>query len=158
MDAAKQRFSLMPADVLTDYAQFSPPALAARAIRLASQFRMADRVQPTVNLIISNVPGPREPLYLAEAELLHYYPVSGVGDGMGLNITVVSYLDSLDFGLVACRELVPDVDDLAQMLVDEIDSLAEAAGVAEGPPPVAPAKPAKKPAKKPTKKSATKKG
>ena len=88
------------------------------------------RLAPTAgNLTISNVPGPREPLYAAGAKLLHYYPVSTIVDGQGLNITVQSYLDSLDWGLVACRELVPDVADLLDDIVAEIDALAEAAGV-----------------------------
>jgi diacylglycerol O-acyltransferase / wax synthase len=129
VELAKGRFSLLPADSLTDYAQFSPPALASRAIRLASRLRIADRMNPPFNLVISNVPGPRQPLYLAGAQLLHYYPVSTITDGQGVNITVQSYLDSLDFGLVACRELVPDVDDMADLLVDEIRVLQDAAGV-----------------------------
>jgi diacylglycerol O-acyltransferase / wax synthase len=129
MEVAKGRFALLPADILTDYAQFSPPALASRAIRLASRLRIADRMNPPFNLVISNVPGPRQPLYLAGAQLLHYYPVSTITDGQGVNITVQSYLDSLDFGLVACRELVPDVDDMADLLVDEIRVLQDAAGV-----------------------------
>jgi hypothetical protein len=52
--------------------------------------------------------------------MLHYYPVSTIVDGQGLNITVQSYLDTLDFGLVACRELVPDLDHLGDLLVDEL--------------------------------------
>ena len=94
MEVAKERFALLPADVLTDYTQFSPPALATRAIRLASRLRIADRLNPPFNLVISNVPGPREPLYLAGAKLLHYYPVSTITEGQGVNITVQSYLDS----------------------------------------------------------------
>jgi diacylglycerol O-acyltransferase / wax synthase len=61
--------------------------------------------------------------------MLHYYPVSTILDGQGLNITVQSYLDSLDFGLVACRELVPDLWDLVDAIVDELGLLAKAADV-----------------------------
>jgi diacylglycerol O-acyltransferase / wax synthase len=82
-----------------------------------------------VNVTISNVPGPRQPLYTAGAQMLHYYPVSTIVDGQGLNITVQSYLDSLDFGLVACRELVPDLWDLVDAIVDELSLLAKAADV-----------------------------
>ena len=128
METAKDRFTLLPADMLTDYAQFSPPALATRAIRLATRLRVADRLNPPFNLVISNVPGPREPLYLAGARLLHYYPVSTITEGQGLNITVQSYLDSLDFGLVACRDLVPDLEHLADLLLAEIEALARACG------------------------------
>jgi hypothetical protein len=98
-------------------------------MRLAFRLRLADRVNLPGNLVISNVPGPRQPLYAAGARLLHYYPVSTIVDGQGLNITVQSYLDMLDFGLVSCRELVPDVWALCDYIVDDLESLAKAAGV-----------------------------
>ena len=58
-----------------------------------------------------------------------YIPISIVTDGMGLNITVHSYLDRLDFGLIACRELVPDLWDLLDMHFDEIALLCDVYGV-----------------------------
>ena len=76
---------------------------------------------------ISNVPGPNVPVYLCGARLIAHYPVSVVTDGQGLNITLVGYLGQLHFGLVACRELVPDIDMLAGYLVDELAVLAQAA-------------------------------
>jgi len=85
--------------------------------------RVADRLNPPFNVVISNVPGPRQPLYAAGARMKHFYPVSTVTDGQGLNITVQSYTDTLDFGLVSCRELVPDLWDLLQMCLDEVQSL-----------------------------------
>jgi hypothetical protein len=60
--------------------------------------------------------------------MAHYYPVSTIVDGQGLNITVQSYCDVLDFGLVGCRELVPDLETLADLIVDEIALLAKAVG------------------------------
>lgn len=128
MEGAKERFSLMPADVLTDASQFSPPAVATRAIRLATRLRIADRMNPPFNLVISNVPGPREPMYLAGARLQHYYPISTIAEGNGLNITVQSYEDTLDFALVSCRELLPDLADLADLVIEEIDTLLVASG------------------------------
>ena len=120
MVAAKGQFDLIPAEMISDIAQLAPPALATRAIRMASRMRIADRMNPPVNVVISNVPGPRAPLYLAGAKMKHFYPVSTVTDGQGLNITVQSYLDTLDFGLVSCRELVPDLWDLVDYCVDEV--------------------------------------
>jgi len=120
MEAAKQQFDMLPADLIADATQFTTPALATRAIRMAAAMRISDRMNPPVNLVISNVPGPRQPLYMAGARLEHFYPVSTVVDGQGLNITVQSYLDTLDLGLVACRELVPDLEHLADLCVDEI--------------------------------------
>lgn len=123
MNEAKERFTLMPADLITEYADFSPPALAIRAARVASQLRVADRVRPPFNLVISNVPGPRRPLTLDTAPLQHYYPISTIADGQGLNITLQSYQDRLDFSIVADRELVPDSDHLADLLEQEFARL-----------------------------------
>lgn len=128
MDQAKDRFLLMPADTLTDFAEFPPPALAARGSRMATRLRIADRMRPPFNLVLSNVPGPRQPLYMAGACLAHYYPVSAIGEGVGLNITVQSYQDTIDVALLACRELLPDLDDLADAIVEEVAVLGAAAG------------------------------
>jgi diacylglycerol O-acyltransferase / wax synthase len=127
MAAGKDVFNAIPAEMLTDFAQFPSPAVFTRAMRMS--FRLGDRLAPSANLVISNVPGPRQPLYAAGAKLLHYYPVSTIVDGQGLNITVQSYLDVLDFGLVSCRELVPDVDDLLGFIIDDMEALAKACDV-----------------------------
>ncbi|HST80617.1 MAG TPA: wax ester/triacylglycerol synthase family O-acyltransferase [Kineosporiaceae bacterium] len=119
MRVAKEQHAAIPARVLSDITQFSMPALTARASRLAAQLRLAERSTP-LNLVISNVPGPRNPLYFGGARMLATYPVSAIADGIGLNITVTGYGDGLGFGLVACRELVPDLDDLAGHLIDEL--------------------------------------
>ena len=126
MNAAKQRFDLMPVHLILELNQMTMPALATRAIRLAAATKILDRVNPPMNLVISNVPGPRQPLYAAGARMKHYYPVSTITDGQGLNITVQSYTDTLDFGLVSCRALVPDVSDLLQFCLDEVLLLKEA--------------------------------
>jgi WS/DGAT/MGAT family acyltransferase len=127
MVGAKALFDAVPADSLTDFASFPPPAVFARAMRTAT--RLTARLSPAVNLVISNVPGPRTPLYTAGARLAHYYPVSTIVDGQGLNITVQSYLDTLDFGLIACRELVPDVWDLTDMIIDDLRALGKVLAV-----------------------------
>jgi diacylglycerol O-acyltransferase / wax synthase len=129
MVEAKDQFDMIPADVLVDFAQFSPPALANRAMRMATSMRIADRFNPPVNLVISNVPGPRQPLFVAGAQMTHFYPVSTVTEGQGLNMTVQSYLDTLDFGLVACRELMPDLWTLVDYCVEEVGVLFEAGGI-----------------------------
>jgi diacylglycerol O-acyltransferase len=122
MRAAKDQHDAIPASLLADVSQFAMPVLANQAWRLSARLRLLERVSP-FNLIVSNVPGPRVPLYLAGAELLAYYPVSAVVDGQGLNITVMSYRDTLFFGLIACRDLVPDLDVMAGYLRDELDAL-----------------------------------
>jgi diacylglycerol O-acyltransferase len=123
MKVAKTQHAAVPAELLQDAAKFAMPALTAGAARAAAQMRIADVVNPPFNLVISNVPGPREPLYVAGARLLSSFPVSAIGDGLGLNMTVQSYLDDLDFGLVACRELVPDLWNLLDYLGDALEEL-----------------------------------
>jgi WS/DGAT/MGAT family acyltransferase len=127
MAAAKELSEAIPATILTDVTEFVPPALAAQASRLSSRIRMADRMNPPFNLTISNVPGPRIPLYLGGAAMEHFYPVSVVAEGQGLNMTVQSYLDNLDFGLVADRDLVPDLWDLCDLLEPAMQELLKAA-------------------------------
>ncbi len=78
---------------------------------------------PVTNLIVSNLAGPREKLYFHGAEMVAWYPVSQVGHGMALNITVLSYADRLYFGLVACRDSVPSMQRLALHLGEALDEL-----------------------------------
>jgi diacylglycerol O-acyltransferase / wax synthase len=142
MTNSKEIFQALPAERLTDFAEFPPPAVFARAMRLSSRLHLGSRLTPG-NLVISNVPGARRPLYAAGAQLLHYYPVSVITEGQGLNITVQSYLDRLDFGLVACPDLVPDVDGLLECILADIDALGEAQRTA-----AAAARPAARPEKR----------
>jgi WS/DGAT/MGAT family acyltransferase len=104
--SAKARHQAVPASLLTDSAAFIPPAVAALAAR--STIELLSRTRPPLNLVISNVPGPREHLFCAGAKLEALFPVSAILDGVGLNITVMSYLDHMDFGVVADRDRVDD--------------------------------------------------
>lgn len=122
---AKENLGALPADLLTDVAEFAPPAIFARASRVMA--RTANRIDPPFNLIISNVPGPQIPLYCGEAEMLTYIPVSAIADTQALNITIMTYNGRCDFGLVADRDAVPDLWDLCYMLVDALDELENAA-------------------------------
>ena len=119
---AEELFGALPAERLTDFAEFPPPAVFARAMRLSARLGLGSRLTPG-NVVISNVPGPRLPLYAAGAKLAHYYPISVITEGQGLNITVQSYLDTLDFGLVCCPKLVPDLEVLLDAILGEIDTL-----------------------------------
>jgi diacylglycerol O-acyltransferase len=132
MAQGKGQFDMVPAEAMVDMAEFALPAITEQASRVAARLRIADRTNSPVNVVISNVPGPRKPLYMGGARMKHFYPVSTVADGVGLNITVQSYMDTLDFGLVACRELVPDLEDLVDMHIAELHVLLSAAGVDKG--------------------------
>ncbi len=127
MKSAKRMQQAIPANLLQDFTQFATPNLAGQAARIVARTRIADRMNPPFNVVISNVPGPRHPLYLGGARMLTYYPVSAVAEGQGLNITVQSYLDHLDFGLIACRDLVPDVWDLVEDLEESFGELVRLA-------------------------------
>ncbi|HZT65136.1 MAG TPA: wax ester/triacylglycerol synthase family O-acyltransferase [Acidimicrobiales bacterium] len=124
---AKEEHHALGADTLRNWAEFATPALFARASRAYSQMRLADRHRPIHNVIISNVPGPPFPLYMAGARLVALAPLGPVMEGAGLNITVISYMDQIDVGLIACRELVPDLWDLADAFAVSMGELKKAA-------------------------------
>jgi len=81
------------------------------------------KTRPLFNLVISNVPGPRRPLYLAGARMEAFYPMSLLFKNDALNITLLSYDGWLNFGLTADRVAVPRMQDLALFLVDALDEL-----------------------------------
>ena len=108
MSAAKKRHRSLPASLMRDATDVIPPALFTSAARAMSRATGLPGVNQPVNLMISNVPGPSAPLYLAGARQRAQFPISGVKDGIGLNITVFSYQDSLEFGIVVDREQVDD--------------------------------------------------
>jgi len=85
------------------------------------------RLQRLANVVVSNVPGPSVPLYIAGARLRTWWPLSIVEHGLGLNITVMRYVDSLDFGVVAAQRLVPDAAPLVQALQAAFEALVAAA-------------------------------
>ena len=128
MNEAKLQMDVLPADDIAELAQVAPPLAATAAMRLQSRLRLADRMNLPTNVVISNVPGPRHALYFAGAKMTNYIPVSTIADDMGLNITVHSYLDRLDFGLISDRELIPDLWDLVDLHIDEIERLFDATG------------------------------
>jgi diacylglycerol O-acyltransferase / wax synthase len=139
--AAKDRHRALPVSALQDIATFIPPAINARAARVALQLSANSALRPLYNLVISNVPGPPVLIYLAGARMEAQYPVSVITHGAGLNVTVMSYLDQMDFGVVADREQMPDADLVisgARDALAELDALVRDA-----------AKPAVKPRAKP---------
>jgi diacylglycerol O-acyltransferase len=117
---AKERHATQPPNIMQQANDLVPPVLFGLAMRTVLRLASSTALNPAANVIISNVPGPRTPRYLAGAYVLANYPVSTIVDGMALNITLFSYLDSLHIGLTADSDLVPDLDLLAKALVDEL--------------------------------------
>ena len=124
LTGAKKRFAQTPATLLHAYSTVLPQlfhGVASRAL-----FRAATIGAPPFNLFISNVAGPQLPLYTAGTAVTGLFPVSVVSDiGGGINITVLSYNGHLDFGILACRQMVPDVGDLADHLHDALAELTD---------------------------------
>ncbi len=124
MNEAKRHFEAVPATLLQDLSHVIPTALSGLAAR--TLFRLATVPGVLFNLFVSNVPGPQLPLYIAGATVEGIFPVSAVTDMTGgLNITLFSYEGDLDFGLIACREMVPDVWHLIGYLQDAMAELVE---------------------------------
>src|SRR3954453_3219183 len=115
---AKTRMGALPASLMTDATAFIPPAVHALAAR--TTIGILGRTRPPLNLVISNVPGPREPLYCAGAELQANFPVPPIVHGVGLNMTVLSYRDHLDFGIITDREQIDDAWELLDNLDDAL--------------------------------------
>ena len=121
--SAKEHHKAVPASLMQDATLFVPPAIHARASRVTLRLSARNAVSPIFNVVISNVPGSPTALYSAGPRLIANYPVSAVTDGMGLNITVLSYEDRLDFAIVADRDQVPDAWPLMDALGSALDEL-----------------------------------
>ena len=111
------------------------PWIMTSLASLYGRSKLARQLPPVGNVAISNVPGPAMPLYMAGARMVHYYPVSIPAHGMGLNITVHSYAGLLEFGLTACRRVLPQQEsyELVEYLkaaLKEIEALPSADGAA----------------------------
>lgn len=88
------------------------------------------QLRPTFNLVITNVPGPKKRLYFHGARMESFYPVIQAGQGLALNIGLISYADRLFFGPIACPDTVPALDKLAAYMADALDELELAYGIA----------------------------
>ncbi len=114
-------------DILKNFAALvnnvTVPWITTHLIGLYSSSHLADRVPPLWNLVVSNIAGPPVPLYTTGARLTHLFPLGPVQHGSGLNITVMSVVDRLCFGALACTALVPDVQDIGTGFVREVEAL-----------------------------------
>ena len=120
MSVAKKHHATQPSHFIADATELIPPVVFSRAARIVSELGANSHFSPHFNVIVSNVPGPPMPLYMAGARLESHYPASVIMDGVGLNITVLSYLDRLDIGIVGDRELAPNFDHLVDSMKQEL--------------------------------------
>jgi diacylglycerol O-acyltransferase len=124
---AKAMQDLVGSETLGDWVQYVPPRPYAWVMHQYSHRGLARRHRPPVNVVVSNVAGPGEPLYAGGARLDAIYSVGPVLEGVGLNVTVWSYLDQLHVGLLACRAMVPDAHRIADGLQEALAELVASA-------------------------------
>ncbi len=110
-------------EMLTEWVQFTPPAPFSAVMRLYSRVRAASWHAPPFNVVVSNVPGPRETAHIGEAELSDLFSVGPILEGIGLNVTVWSYVDRMNFSLLSCPELIDDLGPLAARFGPALEEL-----------------------------------
>jgi diacylglycerol O-acyltransferase len=123
---AKEHHQAISAEALQDWAEFAAPRTFGLAVRAYASHRLAEKHPVVHNLVISNVPGPPLPLYFVGARIEALHPLGPVFHGAGLNITVMSNNGRVGVGVIACRDSMPDVDDLAQRFPAELELLHRA--------------------------------
>jgi diacylglycerol O-acyltransferase len=110
---------------LMEWSQFTPPAPFGAAVRAYSRLRGARFHPSAFSAIVSNVPGPRERVKIAGAQLADVFSVGPLTEGIGLNVTVWSYVDRMNFSLLTCPDLLPDLAALAAELRPALDELLD---------------------------------
>lgn len=125
MGQAKQTQRDLGGTILGEWAEVATAPILSSGIRLYRRF--SERMRPIYNLVVSNVPGPPVPVYMAGARVVSLVPMGPVFDGAGLNVTVLSYMDRVDVGFMACRETVPLLWSLAEAIPAAMEELLEAA-------------------------------
>ncbi|MDZ7733318.1 MAG: WS/DGAT domain-containing protein [Acidimicrobiia bacterium] len=119
----------MSAEKIMGISEAAAPAMIEMAARMYTASGLDRRTPPVMNLIISNVPGPPFPLYTAGAEVTAMYPMGPLLFGTGINVTVFSYMESIDFGFMVCREAVPNPWLVAEGIPLALEELQTAAAV-----------------------------
>lgn len=114
--ASKALTDAVGAELLADYAQFTPAMLAGLGARLAGSLGVANRVDPAYNTVVSNVPGPQQPLYMNGAKVVAMHGLAPIHDGVGLFHGVYSYCGKVFVSATACREMLPNPADYADAL------------------------------------------
>src|SRR6185437_5613235 len=128
---AKEQEKLHRGRLLGDLAQIAVPALVSRIARAMAGARLFDKVRPPFNVTVSSVRVPNVSLFCAGSRVVGMYPVGPMAEGIGVNVTAFSYLDRVYFGLLACRRLIPELDQLAVHFDDALGELVACALDAE---------------------------
>jgi diacylglycerol O-acyltransferase len=129
---AKEQEKLHRGRFVGDLAQIALPALTTRLARAVAGARLFDKVRPPFNVTVSSVRGPDFSLFCAGSRVVDLFPVGPIAEGIGLNVTVFSYLDRVHFGLFACRKLLPELEELGTYVDDALAELVACALDARG--------------------------
>ena len=134
--SAKAMRNAIGAREIQSIGEVASPLILGTAIRTVYRTSLMSRLPLRVNTVVSNVPGPNVPLYMCGGKVIAVFPSSVILEGMGLNVTVFSYLDRVDFGIHVDPDLVPDVWVLANEVPSALTELLDASGLGR-PTPVA---------------------
>lgn len=129
--SAKAMTKAIGARQIQSIGEVAAPLILGTAIKTAYRTQLMSKAPVRVNTLVSNVPGPPIPLYMCGARVAAIYPSSVILEGMGLNITVISYQDRLDFGLHVDPDLVPDAWMLAGCVTEAVAELFAASELGE---------------------------
>jgi diacylglycerol O-acyltransferase / wax synthase len=129
---AKEQHGALGATTIQQLVELAPAGVSSLAARAYTRAGGANRHRPIWNLVVSNVPGPRIPLYCAGARVEALYPIGPCHEMVGLNVTLFSYEDTIFVGLNGDRDLLAGLSDLALAMREAFDELQEAAKDAEG--------------------------
>ena len=133
------------ARTLTDYSQLIPSGLAGLGARLYTRLGVANATAPVFNVVATNVPGSRVPLYFCGAKMIKMFGLGPIFDSMGLINTIYSYADDIAISFTCDRDMMPDPSEYADALRASFDTLLAAArGSASTPPAAAAAKKTKR--------------
>jgi len=124
---AKRNNEILGPEMYHDWSEYAPPGPLTLAMRLYSRTRLANRHRPAINVIVSSVPGPRQPLRLAGGHLDSIYSVGPLIEGIALNVTAWSYVDQLNVGVLTCPDLIDAPEEIADGIVAAFDQLVRAA-------------------------------
>jgi diacylglycerol O-acyltransferase / wax synthase len=130
--AAKREHEVLGSSTLSAWAEVVDPSTSTLMSELYRRSRLSGVHPPALSLILSNIPGPPFPVYLAGAEMERAFPMGPIVEGAGLNVTVLSYRDHVDFGFMAATDLVPDVWALADAVGPAFADLLAVARDADG--------------------------